>query len=179
MPATHRISIHKAWGLYKWNNDWLVDAVSMAEAEGYGDILTTFERRMHFDVVLIRGFTVATLAPNDRKFRNKAVNLYGINGATGLQFLPPWNCLRVDLSTQDSDPGRKYYRSPIPETWQIDGNLVSTVITSLQADINTYLVNTVVLDNIFTPKGNVVTGATVYPRVAMRQMDRRRKKKVT
>lgn len=176
---THRVSIFKRVGNEQWSNDWLLNVTDMDAAEATAEVLVEFERRMHHMHVFFEYFRVSTMTKGDRLFRHIAINENGYMDNTNKSFLPLFNTVRIDLSTLDSDPCRKYFRSPVAEDWQIDGQLQQQLLTDLDGLITQYFRNTIAIDNVVSNKGNVVGGATVYPFVQMRQLARRRKKKVT
>jgi len=179
MPLpSHRVSIYKQMGSEEWSNDWLLNVTSMDDANDVGDALLEFERHMHSTIITFTYMRISTTAVGDRTFRHIPINQQGLINMEGAETLPLFNTLRVDLSTLDSDPARKYFRCPLSEGMQDGGNLLSTTITNFNGNITSYLANTIALDNIVTTKGNTVSGATVYPYVQMRQLERRRKKKV-
>lgn len=178
MPLpTHRLEIRKSWGNRSWSNDWLLYVADMAEGELVANALVNFERQMHANVVSFDFYVLSTAPKDGRVFRHKAINLLGVNNAGTEQFLPMYCTMRVDLPTVDGDPARKYFRLPLLETQQSNGRLNSTDIATYQGIVNTHLVNSIALDNIVTPKGRVVGGATVHFEVQMRQLRRRRRKK--
>lgn len=174
---THRVSIFKKLGAEEWSNDWLLNVLDMDQANDVADALLEFERRMHQGDVAFTYMRISTTVKADRIFRHVPLNLMGYGGISGADGLPLFNTLRLDLSTLDSDPARKYFRLPL-----VEGNVANmkhsdSVMTVYNGIVTTYLLNTIALDNIVTSKGNVVTGASVHPFVQMRQLKRRGKKK--
>lgn len=160
-----------------WSNDWLTDDATIDDAQDLAAILQTFERNIHMSAVQFTYIRVSSYIPGDRTFRNLQTNLPGLNDT--LDYLPLFNTVRLNLQTADSDPGRKYFRCPVPELQQTNGVLVPSYITFLSTQVATYLVAENALEHLVTPKGNRVTSATIFPNVQMRQLHRRRKKKVT
>lgn len=179
MSATHRVEIRKNLGANNWSNDYLIEAVDMDDAVAIGNALVTMERHMHYDNILIVFMRVSQNNPLTRVFRHISINQYGLQALGGADYLPLFNTVRVDFTTADSDPARKYYRMPVAEGWQTNGVMSSGQQTALQALMTTYFLGSVAGDNLYTPKGNQVTGVTVFPNIQMRQLHRRHKKKVT
>lgn len=177
MPATHRVQIVKRFNLDEWSNDWLVEATDMDDAVATGNALVTLERHFHGNNITLEYMRVSQNNPLTRVFRHVPINLAGLVDMSGSEWLPLFNTMRVDMQTADSDPGRKYFRVPIPEGWQTNGQLSATQVTAMNGVLTTYLFGSVAGDNIYTPKGHLVIAATVYPYVQMRQLHRRRHKK--
>lgn len=172
-----RIEIVKQLGSEQWSNDYLTDNETIDDAQDLAAVLQTFERNIHMEIVQFPYIRVSSYVAGDRTFRHFDTNLGGLQ--TVAEYLPLFNTVRMNMSTSDSDPGRKYYRIPVPETQQSNGTLASGYVTSLNGLIGTYLVTPLALEQLVTPKGNRITSAAMYPNVQMRQLHRRRKKKVT
>lgn len=171
-----RIEIHKELNNEEWTNDYLTSDLTIDDAQDLAAVLQTFERNIHTTAVQFTYIRVSSYVKFDRTFRHLTTNLPGLQEA--VDYLPLFNTLRLNLGTADSDPGRKYYRTPVPESQQSNGVFNPAYITSLNGLANTYLVATDALEHLVTPKGNQVTSAVFYDRVQMRQLHRRRKKKV-
>lgn len=178
MAAGHRLEIHKKLGEEQWTNTYLIEAATMDDAEALGQLAVTFERHIHRDIVLFEYFIVSTRAALDRVFRHVAINLYGLKTFTTNSYLPLYNTVRVDFSTQDSDPCRKYYRCPVIEAEQTNGILEPAEVTAYNASINTYFFGTILGDNLYSPKGHVVVSGSTSPNLQMRQLHRHKKKKL-
>jgi hypothetical protein len=174
----YRLSIVKGIQSEEWSNDWLLNVPDMNAAADVAEALIDFEQHMHTSNVQFRYYRISTLTKGDRVFRHVGLNSNGLILAPSDEELPLFNCIRIDLTTLDSDPARKYFRMPVLESMQSGGELLPSTISNLNGNITSYLLNTIALDNIVTSKGNTVSGATVFPRVQMRQLTRRRKKKV-
>lgn len=173
---TWRIQIVKELGNEVWSNDYLTDDVTIEDAQDLSALLQTWERNIHMDSVLFSYIRVSSYAPDDRIFRHLTTNVPGLVTATA--YLPLFNTLRVDLGTTDSDPARKYYRCPVSESTQTSGVFDGAYRTTIAGLITTYLITPGVLGHLVTTKGNTVVTATPYIYVQMRQLHRRRKKKV-
>lgn len=175
MAATHRIEIHKSLMGEEWTNAYLMECISMTEAQTFAELLAFFERNMHRDVVRFDYALASTLTEDDRIFRHIPLNTYGIVTTTGAPWLPLYCTMRVDFGTLDSDPCRKYYRLPVLEVDQENGLFVSGAISDKNAAINTHFFTTVLGDNLFSPKGHVVVSGSVHQEVQMRQLHRRKR----
>ena len=172
-----RLSIVKTMGNRNWSNDYLLNISGFVEGSDVANALVTFERNLYLDLVTIAYYRLSTMQVGDRTFRHVNIGLPGLNIHGGADYLPLFNCVRVDLSTADHDPARKYFRIPIIEGNQANGQLTGAYRTFLQGKVDQFLVNSVALDNIVTSKGYVVTGASVHGLVQERQLNRRRRKK--
>lgn len=178
MPANYRLEIHKHFIETKWCNTWLIGALDMDDGEAIANAIVNFERKIHKDVVTFDYFLLSTILVADRVFRHRAINLQGLASSDAEVWLPLFNTVRVDFNTMDSDPCRKYFRTPISESNQADGELTTAYQAVIQAEVNSTFFTTIAGDNLFSPAGNVVISGTVHKRIQERQLRRRRKKKV-
>ena len=177
-PPNFRVSIFKRFSNEVWSNDWLLNVLDMENANTVATALVEFERRMHHADVIFEYMRISTLALADRIFRHIPINLPGYSASALGSYMPLYCTLRLDMSTVDSDPCRKYFRQPVVEQNQADGKFTTAAIDVYNGFITTYLVNTIALDNIVSSRGNVVTGATINPYVQMRQLTRRKRPKI-
>lgn len=179
MPLpTHRISIFKKLGAEVWSNDWLVNRVDMDAAASLGNSLVNFEQRLHGARVMFEYVLIATMSEGDRVFRHTPINLPGLQATAVGAMLPLFNTIRMDMATTDSDPCRKYFRMPIEEGNQEEGILNPATITSLNGFVTTYLNPIIALNAIVSGRGNLVTSATFARAIQMRQLHRRKRKKI-
>lgn len=173
---TWRIEIHKHLGAEFWANDYLTDDPTIEDAQDLAALLLTFEQDIHmvgvtFDYVLVTSYG------SGRAFRHIVINEPG--NASNLAYIPLFNTLRVDFGTASADPARKYYRIPVAEENQNAGIFETTYLGSIATIINTDLTTPAVYSHIVTPTGHKTINAVAQPLVQMRQLHRRRKKKVT
>lgn len=173
MPTIYRVQIVKSLPLQAWSNDYIIHEETIEDAEDVLNDLVTFERNMHMDAVQFDYARISTVLPDDRYFRHIALNLAGLLSTS--DYLPIFNAIRVDMPTSTSDPCRKYFRGPIAESNQQNGVLTGAAVTFYNGVITTYLTGTDLISHIWTPKGNVCVGASLYPYVQMRQLHRRRR----
>lgn len=173
---TWRIQIVKTRGANQWSNDYLTDDVTIEDAQDLAQLLITFERHIHDVFVGFDYVRISTYAPSDRIFRHLPINQIGIPSAGDT--LPLFNTVRMDMSTSQSDPARKYYRCPIAEDNQANGFLVGAYITFLNTQITTYLTTPGVLPHIVTSAGHNCEVATIHNQVQMRQLHRHKRKKI-
>lgn len=175
---THRVEIRKHQGGHSWANDYLIESPTMDDVESAANALIQFERTLHYNNVMFDNARLSTMQIGDRNFRHIAINASGIADASGLQFLPLFNTLRLDMTTNDSDPCRKYYRLPIPESQQDGGVLSSALISGIGpafiAVIDGFPDGTSIVSNI----GHIVINGGPFPEVQMRQLHRHKRKKI-
>ena len=170
-----RIEIHKHLGAEFWANDYLTDDDTIEDAQDLAGLLLTWEQDIHmgavtFDYILVTSFGVG------RAFRHIVINEPG--NASNLAFIPLFNTLRVDFGTSDADPARKYYRCPVAEENQNGGIFETAYLGQINVLITNDLVTPAVLEHIVTPRGNNCVNAVPQPLVQMRQLHRRKRKKI-
>lgn len=179
MPLpTHRISIFKKLSEERWSNDWLCVRADMDAAAALAVSLVNFEQRVHSSRVTFEYSLVATMAEGDRVFRHTPINLPGLMGINALTMLPLFNTVRMDMATTDSDPCRKYFRMPLEESNQEDGKIIAATLTTLASAVTTYLNPVIALNALVSGKGNAVVSASFFNFIQMRQLHRRKRKKI-
>lgn len=175
---THRIEIRKEYGAHNWANDYLVECPSFDDALSMAIALLSFERSIHMIPVLFTYYRVSTMAIGDRIFRHTPLSTNGTYGAGGTDFLPLFNTLRFDLQTLDSDPGRKYFRCPLPEGLVLNEIIHPDLLTAANTAYATAQASFPTGSKIVTSKGHNVVAGYGYPRVQMRQLHRHKRKKI-
>ena len=168
-----RIQIQKTMGAESWSNDYLTDDLLLDDAQDLASGLLAFEQNIHTVDVNFDFVRISSFVEGDRTFRHIPINEPG-NGGSG-DYLPLFNTMRMDLQTSDSDPGRKYYRLPISETQVTNGEFTSTWLAAMASEITASLVTPGLLEHIVTNAGNNIGSATIQPKVAMRQLNRRKR----
>lgn len=178
-PPTHRVEIVKAIGTEEWANDYMCNVADLDAAVAFGNALVTAEKAFHYNNVSFLRLRAATVAVNDRRFRVVTLTGTGSRAATAATQLPLFNTARVDITTTDSDPLRKYYRLPLEEAEVTNAVIEGTTRTLIDNQLAAALANPAVAGRWVSGKGNVAVQAFTQGRVAMRQLKRRRKKKET
>lgn len=179
MPLPNfRVQIDKSIGAQHWSNDYLLTTTDLIAAEGFGVILMAMERSIHGSVVNFNYVRTSTTLKGDRSFNHNPINLTGQIDYSGFEYLPLFNTVRVDLGTAGSDPARKYFRIPVLEVNQSNGQLTTAIMASITAQVQNILPGGSNPVPLVTTKGNVVVNASVHPQVQMRQLYRRGKLKV-
>lgn len=171
-----RIQINKEGMGEAWANDYLTADATIEDAQDLAALLLTWEQNIHQSNINFAYIRISSFLTGDRFFRHLTVNQPGLLAPADA--LPLFNTMRVDLGTANSDPARKYYRCPVEEVNQTNGLFNGAFLLAMAGLITTYLVTPGVLPHIVTNSGNPVDRATVQPMVQMRQLHRRRKKKV-
>lgn len=171
-----RIEIHKELPAANWANDYLTDDVTIEDAQDLAALLLSWEKAIHKNAINFSYIRISSYVKGDRFFRHLTINEPG--DVFPVDSLPYFNTLRIDFQTAHSDPSRKYYRQPVGEGDQTNGVFSTTFTSGIAALITSKLETPGVLDHLVTPAGNKVGSAVVYPFVQMRQLHRRRRKKV-
>jgi len=174
---THRIEIRKEWNGQSWSNDYLVEASSMDTAAAFAIDTVEFERELHFNMIQFIYVRTSTVTKFDRIFRHIDLNLPGLSSTDTTNTLPLFNTVRMDLRTADSDPCRKYFRVPIPESQQDNGVLAPAWIASRTAILDAWIAGFDPDYHVVSKAGHNVIGGSVYPFVQMRQLHRHKRPK--
>lgn len=182
MAATFRVAIFKhAFGSRPWSNVYLLDAADLLAAQDMAFDLLTAETQMHYDVVIYDRMIVSTIAPDDDTFEVTPLSTTGQLDGSGTDFLPLYCTLRVDFHTVGGGrPSRKYYRTPIAESLQKDGNLTDSAFTGFQTTLDTFMAALATASVAWVdPDGQTIDSAAVQQAVQMRQLHRKRKRTTT
>lgn len=169
----YQVDIEKAVGAEFWTNRYLIEAADLDEASTLTGFLVTGERSFHQNTVEFTKARVMTWPESDGEFKIITLNDFGELAVTGGS-LPLFNVFRVDLQVASGRPSRKYYRTPVMENDQIDGNVMTAKLASL-----TPLINAMITDMegaLVDPQGSSITSCAVAGRVGMRQLRRGSKK---
>lgn len=176
MPSNYRLEIFKSLQSEQWANSYTIRHDNLVEAETAAQLLLDFERNLHDSRVFFDYYIVSHPDPLTRIFKHVPINLPGQRNTDGAQYLPLFNTVRVDLETTDTDPGRKYFRIPLPELNQQNGQLEAVYRTSVQTVLDTNLNGNLAVIGLVTRDAVYVVQATVHAQVQMRQLHRRRKR---
>lgn len=167
--ALWQVDVEKVLGGEYWTNRYIVADTGPADPVTLAGFLIAGERSFHQSSVLFTKARVATYPESDGEYTIIPINLSGLL-TTPNQRMPLFNVFRVDLRLATGRPSRKYYRCPVMEDDQIDGNVLSAKIASLNG-----LVNDMILDcagSLVDPQGQVITSASCAAVVGMRQLRR-------
>jgi len=179
MAATFKVQIFKhAFNSRPWSNVYLLDAADLLAAQDMAFDLLTAETQMHYDVVTYDRMLVSSLAPDDDVFEVTPLSTTGQLDGSGTDFLPLYCTLRVDFhAIGGGRPSRKYYRVPIPETLQKDGDLTDSAFTGFQSTLDTFMAALATASVAWVdPDGQTIDSAAVQKAVQMRQLHRKRRR---
>lgn len=175
---THRLEIRKSRLGHQWSNDYLIESPSMDDAQDMSELTLTFERSFHMNVVNFDYYRLSTMTPGDRIFRHVPLNVPGLAGAGGSDYLPLFNTLRFDMSTLDSDPCRKYYRLPLPEGLVTNEVIDAGTRTTINSAFSTWFAAWPDGTNVVSNIGHLVINGSCSAIVQMRQLRRHRRPKI-
>jgi len=177
--AVFRVQVHYKLGLAaKWSNVWhvsttaLLDAASAFVAGGVPHLLSALHVSCQLDHLLVSD-------PGTGIFVTVPVNESGVNGDTG-DMLPLFNTIKVLFpSPSFGRPDLKYLKGMLTEGMQTNFLLTSGVITGVDA-MFTSMVADMATEGapLCGSDGVEYVEVEVQQAVQMRQMHRKRKKKV-
>lgn len=177
--APFRIQVNYRLGpLGKWSNVWHATAPDMGTlASAVVEIMEDPLLSLLSTTANIKSFLLSE--DGSDAFFTVDRNVPGTNGDTG-SLLPLWNSCKVLFPSADfGRPDLKYLKGVVGENVQTAGVLETGFITLVGSTINDML--TAMITNL-TPLGSEGGGdyssASVQTEVQMRQMHRKRKKKV-
>lgn len=170
----YEVTIKKSLNSEEWANVYYVRANNLAEAGDHAvDIIETIERPRHMDFVTFESYRVRPVGTSDQ---GTTIPI-GLNGLTaGGAFLPLFAVLRVDLATSLGRPSRKFYRLPINESWQNNGQLVEEFFLQMNVFF-AGAINPTATPWLCDVDGQEIIAARPYRNVGMRQLKRGSKRK--
>lgn len=174
--AIYRLTVEKYMASIQeyWSNVYHVASDSGLTAGAVGGQIVAAEIQMYPSSVLITKVSVDEVGRDDVYDQPQVFNVTGTR-ILGSELMPLFVCGRVDLTYQNSRPGRKYLRAVLEER--------DTSITSIGGDsrgsLQTYLDRLLQIDGLCDADGNPLTGGAVFTAPAMRQLRRGSKKKRT
>lgn len=177
MPL-YSVDIQKKQGTEYWTNRYILNDASLGAASVSMLEIAQCEVQIHTQNVVIDRGRVRPLAPGGDNF---IIVPYGYDGGYDggslSSQLPLFNVVRVDLEVSEGRPSRKYYRvgltdgmvngSTINETYRA---FVDTQVEQMRTDLAGKLVDV---------DGQGINGATVFATVAMRQLRRGSRRRLT
>jgi hypothetical protein len=176
--ALFTVQVFKHLGATKWTNVYHLDAVDLASAVAATDHIKALEQAIHYNVVNIDYARVSTFAEGDNVFETVPINATGGRDLAGVDYLPLFNTMRVDISVDGGGrPSRKYYRIPIPESFNSNGNLDSAQVSFLEGAVQTAITDLAAdATPLVDPDGQEWNIATGFHQVQMRQLHRKRRR---
>lgn len=161
-------TIRKAIGDIRdtWVNNYHVSAADEDAALVIMEDVVAMERAIHYSDVFFTRVSVRQDSPLAGSGRQVALTGVGDRDASGLEFLPSFNTVRIIFTDGVNRPDQKYFRLRIAEGEQASGSLDGALITFLEINfIATYIALTGVVSSSHVP----LTGGTVVPQVQNRQ----------
>jgi len=163
----------------EFTNAYLCEADDIdTVAAALGDLVDA-EKACFLDVVTIVRARVSDQDPDTDSFVILNTATSGTRNTLGAgSYLPLYNTIRVDINVAGGGrPSRKYYRSPIMETDQENGELVSSVVTAMDSAVNNIIsVMSAASAPLVDPDGQLLVSSSTRTAVQMRQLHRKRKK---
>lgn len=157
-----------------WSNRYIVEAATLSEALDIARQIRFIEKNCTNQAATLTKFRVSTTAVGDDVYQIENDNVAG-SLVAGSDLMPLFNRVRIDFNTNGGGrPSRKYWCGPMSEADQVNGFLVSAMITFY----NTNFVNPLLaVDGFVDVDGQTFSSGSVMPKVAMRQLRRGSKRK--
>jgi hypothetical protein len=175
--AIFKIEIFKSHAGENWGNVYHVNATDLTAAQAAAPILGAMEVSFHQVGILVQYARVSDIVPNTDNFVTVPINDIGDSTGTG-HILPLFDTLRLDLSVGAGRPGRKYYRGVLTtdnitdDIGTVDPDASGPVVTAF----NNAIADCTAADaTLVQPDGDVLTEASAFPTVQMRQLHRKRR----
>lgn len=169
------ITIEKSMGNEFWTNVYHIEASDLADAQTFANQIVAAERAIHLSFVTFTAVRVSDATPGGTAFQTTPINLPGLIGGAG-ETLPLFNTIRVDFAVNGRRPGRKFLRLPIQEAQQQAGVNNQTIMDNVT---NLYINPLIAMARLVNPFGQAMHAGSVHPRVAMRQLKRGSKRKIS
>lgn len=174
MPV--RLTVEKEFNGEFWTNVYWINEATVAGAMPAAAEIVGAERAIHWNQVLFTRYRVDDAVKNTDNYVTGIINGMG-QVAFDSQSMPLFVVLRVDFTVAGSRPSRKYLRGCLQES-NVDGP-INLVAASVNAWQNLYADRVANVATFGDVDGQDITAGRVHPRVAMRQLRRGSKKKVT
>lgn len=173
--ARFQIDIEKFFQIEYWTNRYLCNVADMDAAEALARQIVAIERSVHFGNISFTKAAIRTMAVGDGIYRTVPINEQGTKaGAQGV--MPLFVVARVDLGVGSGRPSRKYLRGVLDEA-EVDTFTIGAA--SRNAFQQNYTAPLQALAGLCDPQGQQILSVTLNPNVAMRQLRRGSKKKLT
>lgn len=169
------VDIEKEYQGEYWTNRYIVQAADLNTANGDGGGIVALERTIHLTDVLFTRWRTSDLDPATDLYIINQINAQGLR-THATDILPLFNVARVDFSTGQGRPSRKYLRGVLVEADITFNTILAGTVTDLTTSYATPMKNTGYYVDV---DGQVFTAVSVYPLVAMRQLRRGSKRRVT
>lgn len=174
----YRITIEKEFQGEFWTNVYHTGAATLADALTAGNDIVAAERAVHLNNILFTKMRADDNVKNTDNYQTVALNVFGLAPANTSEsaMLPLFNVVRVEFSVAGARPSRKYLRGCLVELHGGVRNLEASFVEFIRTSYAVPLESTV---NYVDESGNIIVGASVHPRIGMRQLRRGGKKNST
>lgn len=167
--------IIKRLGTEEWTNRYIIQAGTIQDAHNLLHTIYTYERTVTGNIVTFLRYRTDDAVKDTDVFIQNDLNTLGSQDYAGAQYLPLFNRAVVDLNTAMGRPSRKYLCLPL-----VEGHVVNGDITQIQRDflMQHYVTPLLGVVGHVDVDGQPFVSGTVKQAVGMRQLRRKRKKKV-
>jgi hypothetical protein len=174
-PPFWQVDVQKQLGTEYWTNVYHVARSNQASARLFAEKVIALEREFHHNLTVFTSYRV-TPFPGPAEGTVVPVGLFGIGGAG--PYLPLFCCLRADFPAPTGRPSRKYWRLPIEEVAQVNGQIEPTFVSAWQGVVDAFFASPDSAGMIDID-GQLLTSGRILPAVAMRQLRRGSRRRIT
>ena len=174
MPR-YKLIIQKQFGTEYWVNDYYFTATDLDDADSKAQPIIDAEIAVTCVGVVFDLYRISTVDPDDGIFRNYPLNVQGTK-PNNAELLPLFVVLRVDFQADTGRAGRKYLRGVLGEADVQFNTLNSTSVDQYNTLYATPLRS---LGYLEKSSGVLLNDVAINPTVAMRQLRRGSKRRVT
>lgn len=178
MPS-YQVDIEKRLGEEYWTNVYYVFSDTLTDADAAAGEILAYEQNMHLDIVTFTKLRVRTQVEGDEVYISRPVAVNGERPTVG-EYLPLFNVCRVDLGTTSGRPSRKFYRLPLLEGDQQNGQLVGSLVSIVDSNLQGL---SLALEGLVSSwvdvDGQQIVAIAVFPDVGMRQLRRGSRRRTT
>jgi hypothetical protein len=174
-PPFWQVDVQKRLGTEYWTNVYHCARSNQESAKLFAEGVIALERILHQNIVAFISYRVAPF-PGPSEGTIVPIGLFGTGGTN--TYLPLFNVLRVDFPAPTGRPSRKFYRLPLAENAQIDGNIEPTLVAAYQVHVDNYFASPDSAGMIDVD-GQLLVSGRVMPPVGMRQLRRGSRRRIT
>lgn len=172
-----RLTVEKEYQGEFWTNVYWLNVANPPAGNAAAEAVVNAERSTLDNRCIITRYRIDDAVPLTDNYHTVVLNVTGASANATIELMPLFSVVRVDLTVAGSRPSRKYFRGYLLESI-VEGpfNISASAITSFQTNLADALA---AIPELCDVDGQDVVGAKVWPKVAMRQLRRGSKKKVT
>lgn len=175
MPAVTQFEIEKMYNGEYWVNRYFL-STTIGDSAAAATAILAAERAVTDSRVTFTKMTLRTTAELDYIYATTVINAAGLANNSGADMLPLFAVVRVDFTVTAGRPSRKYLRGLLIEPATLAFDIIPQYITAFQTGYADAIEG---VAGLCDPQGDAIVSGVVYPKVAMRQLRRGSKKKVT